>query len=82
MSAQEKARDAIYESIARLAADREPDALVKLADAYSKVAFGPQGGAYERHAADHNSMDYRYSADYHNTDHPSDEPRRKPGFGA
>lgn len=49
---QEKARDAIYSQIADHAAAQTPmkaggiEGLEKLADAYSKVAYGPQGGGW------------------------------------
>lgn len=73
-SAQAKARDAIYEGIAAQAASRDVDELAKLADAYSKVAYGPSGGNYDYDA------DTRTQTDGHNTEHPSGEPRRSAGF--
>lgn len=67
MSAQEKARDAIYEGIAAQAADRDPAVLKDLAEAYAKVTWGAQGA-------------YVYRADYHHTEHGG-EPRPRPDAG-
>lgn len=64
------AREAIYGRVVERAASADPDELVKLADAASKVAFGPQGG----------DTNYRYEADYHNTQHPGEERRAPAGF--
>ena len=67
---QEQARDGIYARIAELTPIAQGDDLVKLADAYAKVAWGPYGGARATEE----------DVDYHYTQHPSDEPRRSPGF--
>jgi hypothetical protein len=41
------ALDAICDRITALAADATVEDLAKLADAYGKAAYGPQGGVYE-----------------------------------
>jgi hypothetical protein len=64
---QERARDAIYEGIAAQAAQRDPDVLKELAEAYAKVTWGAQGA-------------YSYEADYHHTEHGG-EPRPRPEAG-
>lgn len=48
------ADDALLERITALAPDASVDDLVKLADAYQKVAYGPTGGAFD--------YDYSYTA--------------------
>lgn len=65
------ARDAVCDKAAALAETADPDQLVKLADAVSKVTYGPQGGTMN------NSTDYRYTAD--TTTRHSDK-SGKPGF--
>lgn len=72
MSAVEEARDAVCERIKDEAPNADADDLVKLAQAFSHVTYGPQGG----------DMDYSYGYDgtYHYHTHHHDE-RRPAGFG-
>ncbi len=67
-----KAEDALFERIAELAVEADHDQLVKLADAFAQVDYGPQGG----------SMDYDYSSrvDYHYTTHAGETRDRPAGF--
>lgn len=70
---QSKARDALFEAITAKVGDSigALEDVTTLADAYSKVAYGPQGA----------NTDYRYASDAHNTEHGG-EPRTRPtGFG-
>ncbi len=70
----DSARDAICERAAQLAAENpSTDDLVKLADAVSRVTYGPQGGAMA------NSTDYRYTADT-TSRHADDKGAGKAGF--
>lgn len=71
MSAQEEARDALYQRITKEAGDAgvNVEQTAKLAEAYAKVTFGAQG-----------VTDYRYLADYHHTEHGG-EPRPRPDAG-
>lgn len=71
---QSKARDALFEAITARVGDSVGaiDDVATLADAYAKVAYGLQGA----------NTDYRYSADYHHTEHGG-QPRTPPaGFGS
>lgn len=75
-SPQEKARDALYAEIERQAADDEltDEQTQRLANAYSQITHGPQGGDYTR--SDTDTMDYHY------TQHQGEERPRPTGFGA
>jgi hypothetical protein len=50
------------------------EAVVQLSDAFSKVAYGPQGGVSV------DSMHYVYDADYHDTKHEGEKRERPSGF--
>lgn len=72
--AREKAQDAIYEKIATSAEEASPEDLEKLASAFQRTAYGPQGGDYTHQQTNRN--------DYHYTSHQGEE-RARPatGFG-
>jgi hypothetical protein len=80
VTAQEKARDAIYEAIVQRTKSvawpgDKPDAEVdKLADAYAKVTFGPQGGALtnDAHSTTHRGEDQSPPAGFKPSAAPSD----------
>jgi hypothetical protein len=71
-----KAADALYARIADQASDANPEELGKLAEAYSKITFGPQGGEMS------NSTAYNYTSktDQHETKHDGEERDRPAGF--
>lgn len=74
-TAQEKARDALFDGIAeKLQTVGTLEAVVQLSDAFSKVAYGPQGGVSV------DSMHYVYDADYHDTKHEGEKRERPSGF--
>lgn len=70
-SAMEDVRDALASQIARLAKDASPSETKTLAEAYSLIAHGPQGGSYQ--------SDQRGTTDYHQTHHQG-EARPSVGF--
>lgn len=63
------AREAIYGRATELAREATPEQLAQVADAVQKVAYGPCG----------QDSTYRYTADYHHTQHPGEQ-RNPPGF--
>lgn len=96
MATREEAEDALYGAIISnaKAAQEEPgavatDALKTLAQAFSSVAHGPQGGEKLSIENYRGSTDYRYRSenhqrtDYHETRHQGQERDRPPtGFEA
>lgn len=69
---QDKARDALFGAITEKVGSAETvEDVAKLADAYSAVAYGPQG----------QTTVYRYFADYHDTKHEGQRLERPTGFG-
>jgi hypothetical protein len=83
-----EAEKAIFDRISERAPVADADELLKLGQTFGAVVYGAQGGQLARVSEETTSSTtdstYRgestYVSDTHQTEHPSSEPRRSPGF--